>query len=235
MIVKNPFKQQVYEYPRMALKPICEYQTASPSRRNTIIKNSRVVPTYIAKRYNIASEAIASYLSGADDCLDDITARIHEIHTATYKTENEQTLAMQSAEALTAFLKDATSMKAIFAEFRLEATDQFVSHKLSIEGVEISIRPEIIIRSQKSDDIIGFIKFHFAKTEALTEHMADSITCLGRYYFNEIHSLRLAEKNCFVIDLFRGEVSSAPRSYKRRMTDITASCREIADRWHRFN
>jgi hypothetical protein len=34
-----------------------------------------------------------------------------------------------------------------------------------------------------------------------------------------------------VLDVFRGELITAPKAFKKRMSDITASCKEIADRW----
>jgi hypothetical protein len=54
-------KNRVYLYPRMSLKMICEYVTASATRRSTIIKNSCIIPTFIVKRYNMASEIISTH------------------------------------------------------------------------------------------------------------------------------------------------------------------------------
>lgn len=235
IVRKNLITQQVYESPRMSLKLICEYVTATPSRRNTIIRNSCLVPTYIAKRYNLASEVITRYLAIQENDLSLLRDQILVIKSSKYKSENERSMAYSSAEALVAFLNHGNSLTSIFNGFKLEQSNYFNYHKLNIEGVEISVRPELIIRSAITNDIIGFIKLHFAKTIPLDADTANLITCLGRNYFNETHSLNLAEKNCFVIDVFRGEISSAPKSFKKRMADVVASCREIADRWYRFN
>ncbi len=231
---KKPFKIRVYPTPRMAINPLTEYATASASRRNAIIKDSRTVPTYIVKRYNLASEIITQYLTEGVDDLSLLRIKMVELKNSKYAKPFDKEMAMYSLEALRAFYHHATMCMEIFKSFRLEAAISFSYHKLNIEGVEVSIRPELLIKND-NNEIIGFIKLYFSKSKELEGERAELITCLGRNYFNESHSLNLSEKNCFVLDVFNGEITSAPRAFKRRMSDIIASCREIADRWNSFN
>ena len=214
MVNNRVFKQQVYESPRMSLKLICEYVTASASRRSTIIKDSCIVPTFIAKRYNLASQVVSSYISRNETDLNVLKNKVRAISTKRYKTQNEIETAMLCVEAITAFSKHANSVTSIFNGFNVEMCDQFSSQKMNIEGVDISVRPELIIRNPVTNKITGFIKLYFSKTTELDEITGDLITCLGRNYFNETHNLNLEEKNCFVLDVFRGELATAPRAFK---------------------
>lgn len=228
-------KQRVYTTPRMSIKMLCEYVVkASASRRSSIIKDSSIVPTYIAKRYNSAAEAVAGFLSQPNSDLKSLMNELGYLKTKSYNSKYEREMAMLSIQALYSFAPHAISFKEILSGFKVEQANHFNYHKLSIEGVEISIRPELIIRNILNNEIIGFIKLYFSKTEPLDPESAALITCLGRNYFNETHSLNMSEKNCFVLDVFRGELSTAPKSFKKRMSDISAACREIADRWSRF-
>ena len=231
---KKPLKLRVYATPRMSVNMLGEYVNASASRRNAIIKDSRIVPTYIAKRYNYASDIISKYISSGKSDINLLRKEIVLLKTGTYSSKYEKEMAMFSVEAVSAFLNHADVITNIFESSKLEASIHFNFHKINLEGVEISIRPEIILKSSKTKEIIGFIKLYFSKNNELDLDRGDFITCLGRNYFNEGHSLNLAEKNCFVLDVFRGELMTAPRAFKRRMSDISASCREISDRWDRF-
>lgn len=233
-MLKKKIVQRVYETPRISIKMLCEYVNASASRRSTIIKDSSVVPTYIAKRYNRASEVIANHLTNPKSSAESLRADVVSLIQKTYKSSYEREMAMLSVQAISSFAPHAESFKKILGGFKVEQSNHFNYHKLIIESVEISIRPELIIRSSINNDIIGFIKFYFSKSEQLDSESADLITCLGRNYFNETHELNLVDKNCLVLDVFRGELSMAPKSFKKRMSDISASCREIADRWARF-
>lgn len=232
--IKKPIQFRVYPNPRMSANMLGEYISASASRRHAIIKDSRIVPTYIAKRYNLASAAIADFLSDEFATLECLKRKIIELKVADYTTKYEKEMSMSSIEALMAFANYAEGLQKSLLGHRIEMSAHFTYHKINLEGVEVSIRPEIIIRSS-SNQIIGFIKLYFSKNNELDENRGDFITCLGRSYFSEAHSLLLSEKNCFVLDVFTGELSSAPKAFKRRMSDITASCREIADRWNRVN
>lgn len=226
-------KRKVYATPRISLKMLCEYVNASPSRRSTIIKNSCEVPVFIARRYNLANEIITSYLTDNKNSIDWLNSEISRILSQSFRSENEKDMALLSAEAVTAFSKDAKSISKIFEAFVLEAVDQMASYKLTLETVDVSIKPDLLLKDENGN-IIGFIKLYFSKETELNQNTADLITCLGREYFKEMMNLNLLERNCLVLDVFRGELYSAPKSFKKRMSDIYASCREIADRWVRF-
>lgn len=233
--MKKTINQRVYENPRMSLKMICEYVKASASRRSTIIRDSCIVPTFIAKRYNLASDVIAMFLSINEPDISLLRDQVIAIERSKYSSENEQSMALLSGEAIRKFIDHSSSIESVLDYFEVEATSHVHYHKFKVEGVEISIRPELLLRSHQTNDIVGFVKLYFSKGTPLDDETAGLITCLGKNYFNETHSLNLPEQNCFVLDVFRGEISTAPRAYKRRMSDIFASCREIADRWHRFS
>ena len=152
-----------------------------------------------------------------------------------YTSKHQKETALLNMQALNSFLKHADRIAKGLQAYNIELAVNFTYHKFDLEGVEVSIRPELILRSQSTGEIIGFVKLYFSKSKQLDGSLSDTISCLGRNYFNEAYSLTLPEKSCFVLDVFTGELLRAPRAFKRKMSDIAASCREIADRWNSFN
>lgn len=235
MLIKKRITQKMYTSPRMSIKLLCEYvSSSSPSRRSTIIKDSCMVPTYIAKRYNLATEAIVNHLANPTSTLKSLMDEIVRLKTKEYSSSYEKEMSLLSIQAIESFAKHASSFKKVLGEFKVQRSNHFNYHKMLIEGVEISIRPELIIINPINNGIVGFIKLYFAKNQNLDPESAALITCLGRNYFNENHSLNMLQKNCFVLDAFKGESFNAPKASKKRMSDIAAACREIDDRWARF-
>lgn len=49
----------------------------------------------------------------------------------------------------------------------------------------------------------------------------------------EQYNVDCAHKDCYVIDVFAGTVTKAPKAFKKRMKDVEASCLEIMDTWLR--
>jgi len=231
-IVKKINNPTGYSTPRISVNPLCEYVYATATRRGSIIKNSKEKPTYMTVRYNHAEEILSFYLAQSTVDVKILTDQIYSLNTIKYKSDFEKRCATISAEALSAFLRKESYVKKILSLYKSFMTIEETKHKLIINGVQISIRPEIILRDTLGKQQLGFVKFYFSKSVPLTQERAELIACVGKHYFESEHHLPLLNKNCFVLDVFRGEIFSAPKSHVKRMNDIYASCQEIADRWH---
>lgn len=110
------------------------------------------------------------------------------------------------------------------------------SPPLVFHGVEISVRPEIILRGNGPRDkkYVGALKFHFSKTRPHTEESAGYVSAA----LQEYSSRYLAQGDeivnssyCFVIDVASGKVFPGVKSITKRLTDIEAECQNIAAIW----
>ena len=107
---------------------------------------------------------------------------------------------------------------------------------LKISGVEISIRPDFLLRYKAGGKKhIGALKILFIKDEktALTITAQQYISTLC-YHWLEKHGpsgWEPSNKLCLSLDIFRMRAVQAPTSFKRRLIDIENACSEIAALW----
>lgn len=217
--------------PRIGINSLAEYTSGvTATRRTSIIKNAKEKKNYIVRRYNEAEEFLAHYISSEANA-QILFDQIKTLRTNQYFKDSERDNAIHSANALEAFYKNGVSFSNLLLKYKVDATVNVNTHKTIIEGVKVSLRPELILRDKQSGQQLGFVKFYFSKTKALSKSQAEMIACFGKYYFESEHNLILKPDNCFVFDVFIGEFTHAPRAYAKRLSDIKSSCREIRDRW----
>ena len=221
---------KTYKSPRVGIIPLCEYQAASAVRRTTIIKNAKDVPVYIAKRYEKAEHFLANFLTSQGESRH-LTDYINTLRTDAYKSKFEEDCGHSSADSLSAFHQNGLWVTTLLNSFGLYCSINDHSNKMIVNGVQISFRPEIILRDKDGRQQLGFVKLYFSKTKPLSESSATLITCVGKHYYELEQGLVLQAKNCLILDVFRGTLFDAPKAHKRRLNEVLASCKEIADRW----
>ena len=114
--------------------------------------------------------------------------------------------------------------------------------KLLIEGVEVSVRADLLIHAtnQRKGDLIGAAILRMTKDDATTPHARNKRKEMGLIAANlirrhvELHladSRNVENKLCMSIDVQHGEVFFAPRAYRMRMRNIESACKFIAAMW----
>lgn len=107
--------------------------------------------------------------------------------------------------------------------------------KLTFFNVEISVRPEIILRSTvKGKSYVGALKLHFSKTHPHTKESAGFVSAAVNEYCK--HHLAgpddiVNASFCQVIDVASGNVFPGVKATKQRLSDIEAECQNIAALW----
>jgi hypothetical protein len=219
--------------PRMSLKMLCEYREASPIGRNSIIKDSKFNKPFVSARYNEAEAFISEYLAKTRDYPEILMDRANELKKASSKLlDMKKDHALSSAYALEKFFKMFPKLK-LSSDLIIRAEDG-VSRKININGVKISIRPELMICDYSGLDYSGFIKLYFGKNKPLTKTIAESMACLSKHYFKQNEGLDFNDKNCYVVDVCNGTIYKSPKSYKRIIQELEYCCSEIADRWDKI-
>jgi len=226
--------KKVNENPRISVNPLCEYvTTATASRRYAIIKQSKTPVTFITKWYNRAEESLAAYLSEDRDMPFMLELEAYRLQKAICSSDQEKKYSLASANALMAFLNSEKTVRHILAPFKAEVAIYDPNHKFILNGVQISLRPELILRDDKGKQQLGFLKFYFGKDEALGKDRGELMACLTKHYFETEFGFTLKTEHCMVLDVYRGEMFNAPKAHLRNLANIKAACKEIADRWDR--
>lgn len=223
-------EQPVRLHPRISANKLGEYLVSPPLRRQTIIENQKYPCTYIGAYYEPARAAIVDFIVGAID-RKDLLRRTEEIVSGPHESSYAMHKAHGCAEAVLRFLDlesrlDLRGMTPIVVEQH---------DKLDVEGVDVSVWPDLVLEGidDKGRPIVGALKLHFPKSHPQTEATSEYVATLLRMHAQLVmaHRGKVREDACIVVDVFAGQVRTAPRGYRRRWRDIGAACQEIRRVW----
>jgi hypothetical protein len=217
--------------PRISVNKLGEYMTATPLRRRRIIYDQKRPKTFILPRYSEAQDAIAKYLIGGANDERIVLAEIERLSFAPSATEWEEQRKRLCIEAMQHFLE---MNDGIDLEGWTATTGGNDQPRLQVGGLEISVRPEVILRGadRVGEPVGGAIKLYFSKTIPLSQDGGSYIaTTLHQFVDAHVESGRADPRHCRVIDVFAGKVFSASRANIRRRNDLLAACEEIARAW----
>lgn len=229
----NDVTTRVRKAPRISLTKLGEYMTAGAARRRSIVRDQKRPRAVIVARYNTARRAIVDHLAagGVDnnaliDTIEDLEAR-SGANPSKWHAQDQ----LLSVEALDAFLEVNLPLDR-WAVRRCPGDPP----KLQIGGVQISVRPDLLIRGHDRDGApwFGAVKVHISKGFPLCEAAAQ-YTATMLHLWVEQHLATADEPAnhaaCLVLDVFAQAVWTAPRSNQRRRADVAVACEEIALRW----
>ena len=214
--------------PRISVNKLGEYLTATPSRRKRIIENQQQPKPFIAARYSDARKEIVDYLSNGMDDDSEILAAATKLRIPNGGSEFAEQDRQASAAAIEDFLEASENL--YLEGLVVEPRESTSSTTMEISGVDISMRPDAILRDPESGRVVGCIKLHFPKTSPLTTQAAEYVATAMRVYL-EIENSVIDHSKCYVVDVPTQQVVNAPKAFKRKMHDIEAACEEIDARW----
>lgn len=212
--------------PRISLNKLAEFMTAKPGRQQTIIKDQKQPNDFVVARYNLASNAITNYiLQPHGFSLQNAIAAIAPL--ATDSKWNQQNAELCQA-ALIRFMTMAENLS--WDGLIPVAGDNFAP-KMTLNGVDISVRPEIILKS--GNKTVGGIKLYINKGTPLNQDSGGYVSTVLYRYLSDVLSTEndVSRNACMVVDVFGQNIYYAPKAYKRTMTDVEAACRNIAILW----
>lgn len=223
-------EQIVRQHPRISANKLGEYLVSPPLRRMTIIERQKYPSTFIGAYYEPARATILDFMLGRTDRVG-MLERMETLVSSKHESSWSKHRANGCAEAVLRFLDleprlDFRGMKPV----QMEEYD-----RLDVCGVDVSVYPDLVLEGidARGKPLLGALKLHFPKSHPHTEAAGEYVATLLR-----MHAMlalgkegRVREDACFVVDVFSGNVMSAPRGYKRRWRDISAACAEIRQAW----
>jgi hypothetical protein len=225
------YPQRERANPRMSLSKLGEYLTATmPGRRRTIIREQRKPRDFIVARYSKAEQAIKEYFTTHKPNTDQLRRAIASLSAMAHQEGWEGQTADLCTKALISFLNIAEKVP---TNGFTPVEGNNAAPKLHLAGLEISVRPEVLLTDPQSGAIVGAIKLYLGKTHPLSDAAMNIVSTVLYRYLGEIMSDEAAvtPQNCFVVDVFAGKVVHATKTYKRNMQHVRAACNEIATLW----
>lgn len=221
--------------PSISVNKLGEYILSKGARQRKILHDRKYPdPDFQMGMYHReAAEAVAAYLAaGAIDPspLDNALHALEQIATDKIGTARRINANIDALERFSGMLDDIDLKN---AEPELGAHNPA---KLVYHGVEISVRPEIVLRATvKGKNYVGALKLHFSKTHPHNEESAGFVSAaVSEYCRMHIVGYSDAIVNpafCQVIDVASGRVFPGVKSTKQRLADISAECQNIAALW----
>jgi len=218
----------------MSANQLAEYTLASPTRRQTIIRNAKYAPTFLVIRYGAAKSAICDYLS-------DDTRSPHPIALA----EQEQ-INLSKGDGTAHAKNDAALSAEAIKNFRSMIGPNFMKGltfaantsqlpKLDISGVDVSVNIDLVARNQ-AKGLVGGVLLQTSKAVASKGWREDHSKCVSSLVWmfasKHLHALGKVDRNlCMSVDVFAKTTTKTPKHYKRTLSNIEASCSEIAMFW----
>jgi hypothetical protein len=222
---------RIREEARISVNKLGEYLVASPLRRRRIIQDQKKPSDFIVARYRDACEAIVSHLVNEKDSsylASEVDRLCSIIGSTDWQTEDSRL----SGEAIESYLDVSNNLDLSSCTVRRGESESPI---LLISGVQISIKPDVILYSndRKGLPIVGAIKLYFPKTNTLTEDSGLYIASMLRAYLDKHYNNEgtVDRKRCYVVDIFGQNIFVAPQAYSKRLKDIEAACQEISRAW----
>ena len=218
--------------PRISVNKLAEYIGAKGRRQREILRDQKY-PDFKGMYYREATEAVSQCLASNLEDTAIISKTIKILNQApaekagTIRRINSNIDALESFEAML----DAIDLKGASPEL-----GEHRPEKLKIHGVEVSVRPEIVLRGKGKggSNLVGALKVHFSKTYPLDAVGAGYISAVLQRYSEQY----LAGDDdvpgaayCFVIDVGSKAVYPPAKSIAARLKDIDGECQNIAALW----
>lgn len=207
--------------------------TSNPVRRRRIIHDQKYPNDAIVTLYRNAYGPISEYFQNGRNAktLTEAAQKLRDNREGTEWAIDDR---WNTADALERFAEIADDLPSQNNERYFRGEQQ--PPKLTIYGVDISVRPDFLIEFEKRGvKHTGAIKLHFVKNpdSALTKTGSEYVSTM-LYRWLEEHGpdgSKPSYAHCISIDVFRGTTFLAPKSNQRRMQEIAAMCEDIAYRW----
>lgn len=221
--------------PAISVNKLAEYMVSKALRQRNILHDRKYPDEEFSKGmyHKECAEAVSQYISNG--CIDQ-----SPIDKAILILKQQNPEKIGTARRINANIDALESFQEMLDDIDLYGGEPSLGgnncHPLLIHGVEVSIRPEIILRGsgKKSKKYVGAIKLHFSKTFPLNTDAAGYISALLQEYC-EIDLKQNDEvvnpEYCFVIDIGSKTVFKGVKSIAARKKDIEAECKNISGLW----
>ena len=225
--------------PRISANQLARYLTTDDAaKRRAIFENqNKPKPDKFPLYYPPAEKHITDAITGGLVGFDKLLKNADEIRKLPSPSDWYQRRNRSCAEAIEAFVEMNRELNIHGCE--LFEGDKTWAPKLEVGGVDVSVRPEILLthKDRKGKLTEGAIKLYINKNEPLINEAGNYAATLLRKHVEEFprFGYECNRSYCYVVDVFAGRVFKAPHANKRRWRSIEAACEEIRNRWHRLS
>jgi hypothetical protein len=217
--------------PRISVNKLAEFIDAKAARQRQILRDQKFPTEFKGMYYKESTEAISTCISSNLENTGIIERTIASLEQQTPDKIGTQRRIQSNIDALETFeaMLDDIDLKGA-----LPSLGEHAPPRLTIQNVEISVRPEIVLKGvgKGKQPLIGALKLHFPRTFPLGDS-AGYVSALLQEYA-KTHLANHGEAfgpYCPVLDVGSKLAFPGVKSTIARMKDIQAACRNIVALW----
>jgi len=217
--------------PYISLNLLGEFLTTNPKRQRRILEQLKYPDDnkypYVG---NEAKEAIKKYI------LKDFDEKVLNKCIKQYQGKEGSSASTQgqidsSIEGLELVLNGNADINSSYTYTEYKGDNP----KLTIQGVEVSVNPDLIIRfTSRNVNYVGALKIHLSKSSPIKELGGKYITTILYYFVDKYikqDNESVKEKYCLSFDVHTDSIIECPKGVKNRWNEIEAGCMNIAAIW----
>lgn len=223
--------EAIQAHPVMALNKLVRYLNASSLQRKNLIREQKYPSPEKPDWYHLPKEVIKRFFREEGQNHDYLTDTLKLL--AKHRPEEESLAHVHriGEEAIRHFarLEEQLPLKG----FVFSAPDLDQTSHLHLGGTEVLFRPDLLMKGRyRGKEVCGAIRFHFAKTKPLS---ADENRAAAGLLYRCLETSgdfpNLHPAFCISVDVFAGDVATAPRNHIQLWKQAAIACEEIAARW----
>jgi hypothetical protein len=227
-----------YLEPRMSANQLAQFVVSDAAKQESIVSAATRVMAVRVANYQPARVAMPQChtASGIDSTA--IIAHATRMRNTVFADPFDEKCNELSAAAFAKFAPIASQIDC--AGQRIPTPQRGFAHLL-IEGVRVSIQPEIVFSfAHRGSKKFGGVIFNFSKgNQASLENgngkfQAGDVAAALLFLMLSVHfgaSGGPRSANCFAVDVYRESVFPTPGAYKTMLRQIEAACRNIVRQW----
>jgi hypothetical protein len=212
--------------PRMSIFSLAEYPRATHQRKRAILIQEKNPAVYQTAYRRQADVAIRQCLATGGRDRRPIDEALRRLRSARPTKDYDKQQVASGIETLESFDRCLTK-----GALDLEGVQRTPKEETPwvVEGVEISARPDAVIVS--NGVIVGAIKRFLKKTVRLEGDRAKFAGVILRQYVERLSPGHADPTRCYILDVHKGAVIVASKSYKSTARELIAVCRDIFALW----
>lgn len=216
----------------ISINQLADFSIGTDGKRKGIIRQQKNPNPFKVSWYQLSKARIRKSIAHNGD-LEPILSGIEELklRKTTSKRQNDDRVV--SLEAMQKFIQ--MGIPKILQHMDYEIVKKSKEKSIFINGVEIIVAPDLIVKAELDGKMhYGAIKIHVAKHNMFDRNQQSLVATAIYKYLESLYTEEgtvILPEMCLSIDIFGGNIVSAPNTMDDKINDLEVICDEVKRMW----
>ena len=217
---------------KISVNQLADFVYATESKKMRIVRQQKEPNQLKIAWYQLAKARMKKAIQKNGD-LSPILDGLKELKNRKITKQRQIQDRQVSIEAMEKFIR--IKLPVILKEFDYEVLKKPKINSLVINGVEVIVAPDVIVRIKVNNQYyLGAVKIHVSKNNIFDRKQSKYISSLIYKYLNDIVASGdelVMKELCLSIDVFGERVIKSPKNISKSIRDIEVICSEVKSFW----